>query len=87
MKKPKKLLIAGALAAGALLAAACQHGAATPTKHSETPRASCHVITAKAHIEGTDQYLLTLRGVIKPVSIPKPAYRLAAIGSRYCADK
>jgi hypothetical protein len=87
MRKPKRLLIAGPLAGGALLAAACGQVGAPTKHHSATPKVSCHAITAKAHIEGTGQYLLTLQGVVKPVSVPKPAFKAADVGGRYCADK
>lgn len=83
----KKLLIAAA--AGLLLtAAACTNPTAdaAPAKHTKTHKAtSCHRITAKAHIEGTGRYLLTLKGVKQPVPVPRPAFKAAGIGDKYCA--
>ena len=82
----RKLLIA-ATAAGLLLsAAACTDpdANAAPAKHSKSHKTSCHRITAKAHVEGTGRYLLTLKGVKQPVSVPKPAFKAADVGDKYC---
>jgi hypothetical protein len=83
----KKLLIAVAAAGLLLTAAACDDsaGSAQPAKHSKTHKASCHRITAKAHVQGTSRYLLTLKGVTQPVSVPKPAFKAVGVGDKYCA--
>ena len=83
----KKLLIAATAAGLVLTAAACTDpsASASPAKHSKSHKATCHRITAKAHIEGTGRYLLTLKGVKRPVSVPKPAFRMVSTGDKYCA--
>jgi hypothetical protein len=82
----KKLLIAVAAAGLLLTAAACDNpDASAAPKHSKTHKATCHRITAKAHVEGTGRYLLTLKGVKQPVPVPKPAFKAVGIGDKYCA--
>lgn len=83
----KKLLIAVAAAGLLLTAAACDNpdASASPAKHGKSHKATCHRITAKAHVEGTGRYLLTLKGVKQPVSVPKPAFKAVGVGDKYCS--
>ncbi|MCO6011484.1 hypothetical protein NE236_41695, partial [Actinoallomurus purpureus] len=82
-------VLAAALMAGA---AACTNDAASasPGKHAKTHKATTsRVITAKAHIDGTSRYFLTLKGKRQPASVTKQAFRRCAIDDRYptCANK
>jgi hypothetical protein len=85
----KHKLIAALLTGGLLAgAAACTDEAkgASSAKHAKS-KVTCHRITAKAHVQGTGKYLLTLKGVKQPVPVPKPAYRVAGVGDKYCTNK
>ena len=90
MKAKTKLitaLLTGALLAGA---AACTDEAAgsSSSKHHAKGTVACHRVTAKAHVQGTGNYSLTLHGYKhNPVRVPKAAYKAAGVGDKYCTNK
>ena len=85
----KHKLIAALLAGGLLAgAAACTDEAKSASSSKQHAKVTCHRITAKAHVQGTGNYSLTLRGYKhNPVRVPKPAYKAAGVGDKYCTNK
>ena len=84
----KHKLIAALLAGGLLAgAAACTDEAKSASSSKHPAKTTCHRITAKAHVQGTGNYSLTLKGRHNPVRVPKAAYKVAGVGDKYCTNK
>lgn len=77
------IALAGALLAGTAACTDTAAGASPGGHHTRTRKASSRVITAKAHIEGTDRYFLTLQGAKHPVAVSKRTFKRCGVGSRY----